>query len=57
MYSFYEIRKIFSRCKDFSELDQACEAFRILIEDGEMSEEQEKFTRRESIVRLRQLKV
>lgn len=57
MYSYYEIRKIFARCKDYFELEKAARAFIMIIEDGGMCEKQIDFTHHEIHVRFRQLKV
>ncbi|MBX9886658.1 MAG: hypothetical protein K2Y30_01835 [Flavobacteriaceae bacterium] len=57
MYSYHEIRKIFARCKDWLELEKAAQAFIMVIEDGDMNEQQMAFTRKEVDIRFRQLKV
>ena len=57
MYSFNEIRIIFARCKDFVELEKVCLGFQLIIKDGDLSKEQEQYTRMQSLVRFRQLKV
>ena len=57
MYSFHEIRQIFARCKDWPELEKAAQAFIMVIEDGDMNEQEMAFTRKEVHIRFRQLKV
>lgn len=56
MYTCYQIKKIFAHCNTVFEVVKACDAFEMLIEDGAMNSEQERFARRESIVRTRQIK-
>lgn len=57
MYSFNEVRQIFARCKDYLELEKACDALLLVIHDGDFSEGLEKYTRLQAHVRFRQLKV
>jgi hypothetical protein len=54
-YSCYEIRKIFAHCNTVFEVFKACEAFEVIIKDGDMTTERERFLKRESIVRSRQI--
>ena len=56
MYSCYEIKIIFARCVSLYEVVLACDAFEMLINDKAITAEQERFARRESIVRARQIK-
>jgi hypothetical protein len=57
MYTFNEIRIIFARCKDYIELEKVCLGFQLIIEDGDLPQELERYTRMQSLVRFRQLKV
>jgi hypothetical protein len=57
MYTLNEIRTIFARCKDYLELERACAAFLLIIEDGGFSEVAMDYTKRQAHVRFRQLKV
>jgi hypothetical protein len=57
MYTFNEIRIIIARCKDFIELEKVCIGFQLIIKDGDLSKELEEYTRMQSLVRFRQLKV
>jgi hypothetical protein len=57
MYTFNEIRIIFARCKDYVELEKVCLGFQLIIEDGDLPQELERYTRMQSLVRFRQLKV
>lgn len=56
MYTLNEIRTVFARCKDHSELEKACGAFLLIIEDGDFSEVAMDYTKRQAHVRFRQLK-
>jgi hypothetical protein len=56
MYSLNEIRMVFTRCKDYIELEKACDAFLLIISDGDLSATAEKYTRLQAHVRFRQLK-
>ncbi|MFA9191107.1 hypothetical protein AAGV28_06960 [Flavobacterium sp. FZUC8N2.13] len=56
MYSCYEIKKIFALCNTVFEVFKACEAFEAIIKDGDMPVERERFLKRESVVRSRQIK-
>ncbi|MDR6844481.1 hypothetical protein J2W95_001172 [Flavobacterium granuli] len=57
MYTFNEIRLIFTRCRDFAELEKVCEGFLLIVNDGGLTVEQERYARTQSLVRFRQLKV
>lgn len=57
MYSLNEIRLVFARCKDYLELEKACDAFLFIIQDGDFSDTAETYTRLQAHVRFRQLKV
>lgn len=57
MYTFNEIRVIFKRCRDFAELEKVCAGFLLIVHDGGLTEEQERYARTQSLVRFRQLKV
>ena len=57
MYSFNEVRIVFARCRTMDELEKACDGFLLIIKDGDFSEGLEKYTRMQSHVRFRQLKV
>jgi hypothetical protein len=56
MYSFNEVRLVFARCRNFPELEKACDALLFVINDGGFSEGLEKYTRVQAHVRFRQLK-
>lgn len=57
MYSFNEVRLVFARCTDYLELERACDALLIIINDGDFSKELANYTRLQAHVRFRQLKV
>lgn len=57
MYTFNEIRLIFARCKDYIELEKVCNGFQLIIKDGDLPQELERYTRMQSLIRFRQLKV
>lgn len=56
MYSCYDIKKIFAHCNTVFEVLKACDAFDVIIKDGDMPLERERFLKRESVVRSRQIK-
>lgn len=57
MYTMREIQVVFARCKDYLELEKACGAFLLIIEDGDCSTKEVDFLRSQSTIRFRQLKV
>jgi hypothetical protein len=56
MYCYNEIRVIFANCRNDLELEKVCEAFLIIIEDGDFSQELEDYTRAQAHFRFRALK-
>lgn len=56
MYTLNEIRLIFLRCKDYEELEKACDGFVSIIQDGDLNETEMQFTKMQAHVRFRQLK-
>lgn len=57
MYTMREIQVVFARCKDYLELEKACDAFLAVVKDGGFSILEENYLRTQSIIRFRQLKV
>jgi len=56
MYSCYEIKIIFARCNTVSEVFKASDALDYIIEQKGLTAEQERFSKREAVVRHRQIK-
>jgi hypothetical protein len=56
MYCYNEIKVVFANCRNDLELEKVCEAFLIIIEDGDFSQELEDYTRAQAHFRFRQLK-
>lgn len=56
MYSMNQIRQIFSRCKDYFELEKACDGLLMIIEDGDLTEDLTLYAKHQANVRFRQLK-
>ena len=55
MYSFLEIEFIFKNCLNWSELSRTCEAFLLLIQDGDLSFEKRMFISEQSDKRFREI--
>ena len=55
MYSFNEIGLIFLRCKTMEELEKACDALLLVIQDGDLPKAKRDFAKRQSQIKFRQL--
>jgi hypothetical protein len=55
MYSFLDITLIFLGCKNWNDLERACEAFMLVLKDGEMPPEIQCFILEQSQIRFREL--
>ena len=55
MYSFSEIALIFLRCKTMEELEKACDALLLVIQDGDLPKAKRDFAKRQSQIKFRQL--
>lgn len=55
MYSFPELNKIIRRCVTMSELEQACEGLKMIIEDGDLSDDKRNYVSLQTQIKFRQL--